>query len=186
MPANGTSNMLQLTIALMDYGEISPYLFKFVKTGSQIEIRGPFGKHFVRESNKSTPLLLIGAGTGVVPLRAMRLEHQYENSKVPIRLLYSVKSHFDMAYKYKLLPREGDPPMDVEITFTRQSPDDWKGNKGRINTGLINKTLETYADIPMAYICGPTPFVESVAGLLIEAGQPAEMIKTERFGATAN
>src|SRR5947209_4889516 len=74
MPANGTSNMLQLTIALMPNGELSPYIFNHIKVGSQLEIRGPLGRHFIWTSGAADPVLLVGGGTGVVPLRAMRLQ----------------------------------------------------------------------------------------------------------------
>ena len=37
---------------------------------------------------------------------------------------------------------------------------------------------------PLAYVCGPTNFVEAVAGDLVALGYPPQRVKTERFGAT--
>jgi hypothetical protein len=37
---------------------------------------------------------------------------------------------------------------------------------------------------PLAYVCGPTNFVEAVASDLVALGYPAQRVKTERFGAT--
>ena len=37
---------------------------------------------------------------------------------------------------------------------------------------------------PLAYICGPTSFVETAAAGLVGLGYPAERVKTERFGGT--
>ena len=37
---------------------------------------------------------------------------------------------------------------------------------------------------PLAFVCGPTSFVETVAENLIGLGYPPERVKTERFGGT--
>jgi len=37
---------------------------------------------------------------------------------------------------------------------------------------------------PLAYVCGPASFVETVSQALVQSGYPAERVKTERFGAT--
>jgi ferredoxin-NADP reductase len=186
MPANGTSNMLQLTVALMDYGEISPYLFNFVKIGSQIEVRGPFGRHFVWSPKLTRPVLLIGGGTGVIPLRAMRLQHQYAHSKAPLQLLYSVRTYYDMPYKYELFPSKGQPPEDVILTFTEEAPTGWDGYARRIDKHMLQEVLKYYDADPLIYICGPTPFVEATANLLVDVGQDPAQIKAERFGPTAS
>jgi ferredoxin-NADP reductase len=39
-------------------------------------------------------------------------------------------------------------------------------------------------DVAQAFVCGPTGFVEAVAGALVELGHDPGRIKTERFGAT--
>jgi ferredoxin-NADP reductase len=186
MPANGTTNMLELTIARMDHGEISPYIFNNLKIGSQVEIRGPFGRHFVWTPEKTEPLLLIGGGTGIIPLRAIRLAHQYAAASSPIRLLYSVHTYYDMAYKYELFPRNGHPADDVTITFTDTAPYGWDGWTGRIDSEKIHEILDNFVSDPAVYICGPTPFVETAADLLVVAGIEPEMIKAERFGPTAS
>jgi ferredoxin-NADP reductase len=36
----------------------------------------------------------------------------------------------------------------------------------------------------LAFVCGPTSFVETVASGLVELGYPPARVKTERFGAT--
>ncbi len=184
MPANGSGNTLQLTIALMPYGEISPYLFNHVRSGSQLEIRGPLGKYFTWSETDPHPILLIGGGTGVVPLRAIRIAHQQCCSDAPIRLLYSVGTYQDMAYKYELFPEHGVPPADITMTFTSRAPAGWQGYTRRIDKRMIKDLLESYKTPPHAYVCGPTPMVEGVATMLVAAGLDFATIKTERFGPT--
>lgn len=184
-PANGTGNMLQLTIALMPHGEVSPYIFNHVKTGSKIEIRGPLGNYFTWTNQVEDPILLIGGGTGVVPLRAIRLAHQQCCMMSSIKLLYSVKTYADMAYKYEMFPRGGAPSSDVIMTFTEEAPADWKGYARRIDEGMIKEVLKAFDKPPLVYVCGPTPMVESAADKLVAAGIDPARIKTERFGPTS-
>lgn len=184
MPANGSSNMLQLSIALMPHGEISSYLFNNVTVGSKLEIRGPLGRYFIWTPDMTEPVLLIGGGSGVVPLRAIRLEHQYAYSKVPLQLLYSVKTYADMPYKYELFPRLGVPSDGVMVTFTEQAPEGWRGYRRRIDEMMISEVLGSLSKDPLAYVCGPTPFVESVTQKLVELGLDPAKIKAERFGPT--
>lgn len=185
MPGNGTSKMLQLTIALMPNGEVSPYIFNSVKVGSQLEIRGPLGRYFIWTSDVKEPVLLVGGGSGVVPLRAMRIAHQHECCEEPMKLLYSVKSHLDMAYKYELFPDGGKPQDDVIMTFTDQAPEGWGGYNRRIDAAMLDEVLKSYKTKPRAYVCGPTPMVEAVTQLLVQAGLDPEKISAERFGSTA-
>jgi ferredoxin-NADP reductase len=184
MPANGSANMLQLTIALMPYGEISPYVFNNVSLGSQVEIRGPFGRHFMWTPDIKRPILLVGGGSGVVPLRAIRLAHQQAGATSPIHLLYSVESYNDMPYRYELFPREGDMPEDVTITFTGHGPAGWAGYARRIDTDMIRDVLKHFDEKPAVYVCGPTPMVEAVNQHLVAAGIDPADIKAERFGPT--
>ena len=185
MPANGTANMLQLTIALMPNGEVSPYIFNEVHVGDKLEIRGPLGRYFIWTPDLNKPVLLVGGGTGVIPLRAMRLAHQQECCENPMQLLISVKNYDSMPYKYELYPRTGLPNEDVILTFTDKPPEGWKGYTRRIDAGMLKDALQRFASEPVAFVCGPTPMVESVADLLVAAGLDANTIKTERFGPTA-
>jgi ferredoxin-NADP reductase len=184
MPANGTSNMLQLTIALMPAGEVSSYIFNHVAVGSKLEIRGPLGGYFVWKPDQTDAVLLVGGGTGVIPLRCIRLAHQYAASTAPMKLLYTVQSYPDMAYKYELFPENGEPSDDVIVTFSAQAPDDWNGYARRIDQPMLMAVL---ADLPISvkvYVCGPTPLVETVTQLLVRMGVNPNTISAERFGPT--
>jgi len=185
MPANGTSNTLELTIARMPNGEVSSYIFNHVKIGSQIEIRGPLGRYFVWSPRQKDPVLLVGGGTGVIPLRCMRLAHQHAASAVPMQLLYSARTYADTAYKYELFPRSGVPSNDVTMTFTEDPPAGWPGYTRRIDADMLGEILTSFPEPPRAYVCGTTRLVENVTQLLVQAGLDPAKISAERFGSTA-
>jgi len=73
----------------------------------------------------------------------------------------------------------------AHITLTRRPlPDDWGGFSGRIDGEMIAAVGPGPEARPAIYVCGPTPFVESAATLLVEQGHDPRRVHTERFGPT--
>jgi ferredoxin-NADP reductase len=180
--ASAPGEPLAITVERLDDGEVSPYLTEEARTGDQLEVRGPIGGYFVWEPDSGGPLLLAAGGSGVVPLRAIVRERSRAGSSVPVRLLYSSRSWEDVIYSSELdFPPEG---VSVIHTLTRSQPRLWQGYARRVDKQMLTEVAWPAADRPLAYVCGPTSFVESVAAGLVELGYPAGRVKTERFGAT--
>jgi ferredoxin-NADP reductase len=167
-----------ITVERLDDGEVSPYLVDEAQPGDQLEIRGPVGGWFVWEVSQGGPLWLIGGGSGVVPLRSMLRHHRVAGSGAPARLLLSAKSESDVIYRDEL------GAYDVTYTYTRAAPPGWTGYARRVDREMLAETGFAPADRPRIYVCGPTAFVEGVAGELTRLGYGADRIRTERFGAT--
>jgi ferredoxin-NADP reductase len=163
---------IELTIDRLEDGEVSPYFHEVLVEGDKVEVRGPFASYFVWRGEH--PVLLVGGGSGVVPLMAILRHRRRTMPEVPMRLIYSVRGAEDVIYADEL----GD---DAVITFTREAPADWNGHTGRINSALIDGGD---LDSGTAFVCGSNGFVETATGLLMEAGFPPERIRTERFGPT--
>jgi ferredoxin-NADP reductase len=166
---------LVLTVERLDDGEVSPYLTETIQPGDELELRGPVGGYFVWEESLGGPLLLVGGGSGVVPLRAMLRYHRAVGSDLPARLLYSARTQPDLIYQREL---EG---FDTTITLTREH---WAGRTGRVDRGLLEDVAWPATDHPLVYVCGPTGFVEAVADALVALGHDASRVRTERFGPT--
>ena len=127
-------------------------------------------------------MLLVAGGSGVVPLMAMVRARAAAGSKVPFRLIYSVRTPADAIYAPELSERAVASALDVTYLYTRAAP---PGERtGRIDAGVIAETAWSPSDKPEIFICGPTGFVEAAAGLLVAAGHDPAVIKTERFGPT--
>jgi ferredoxin-NADP reductase len=73
----------------------------------------------------------------------------------------------------------------VTCTLTRERPAGWTGRAGRVDAAMLGEAAWPAASRPLAYVCGPTGFVETVAAGLTGLGYPAARVRTERFGATA-
>ena len=174
------TNRLELTVVLLPGGEVSPYLDEQAAVGDAVEIRGPFGRFFTWQASQPDPILLIGGGSGVVPLRCILNAHKRAQANAPIKLLYSARSYDEIMYKSELLNNPA-----VLITITGDAPPTWRGRQGRIDAELLSQVRHTFSSEPLCYVCGMTPFVEAMANTLVSIGVPPGRIKAERFGATA-
>jgi len=176
-----------LTVERLDDGEVSPYLVDEMAPGDMCELRGPIGGWFVWDADDGGPLLLVGGGSGVVPLMSMLRHLAALHSGVPARLLLSARSLDDVLYADELHGLDvGDDELDVSITLTRTAPPDWPGYARRVDRSMLEEVAWPAADRPRVYVCGPTPFVETVAAGLVDLGHDAGLVKTERFGATGS
>ena len=163
---------IELTIDRLEDGEVSPYFHDVVVEGDEVEVRGPFTSYFVWRGEK--PVLLIGGGSGVVPLMAMLRHRRRTMPDLPMRLVYSVRLADDVIYADEL----GE---DALLTFTREPPEGWSGHRGHIDAQLI---AEAEIDGGLAFVCGSNGFVETGSELLLDAGCDPQQIRTERFGPT--
>jgi ferredoxin-NADP reductase len=141
---------VELTIDRLEDGEVSPY---FVWRGEM-------------------PVLLLGGGSGVVPLMAMLRHRRRTAPEAEMRLVYSVRRPEDVIYAGEL----GD---DALITYTREPPDGWTGPTGRIDADLV---ASAGVRDGLVFVCGSNGFVEAASRAAMEAGFPAGSIRTERFG----
>jgi ferredoxin-NADP reductase len=177
-------NRVALTVERLDDGEVSPYLVDEVRIGDRFELRGPIGGYFVWEATSREPVLLVGGGSGVVPLMAMIRHRRATGSAVSARLLYSSRMLEDVIYREELdrLAGAGDG-LDVVHTLTRSQPPGWTGYARRIDAEMLRE-VAWEDERAQAFVCGPTRLVETVAGDLVELGYEPSRVKTERFGPT--
>jgi len=176
---------LALTVERLEDGEVSPYLVGELRTGDRLELRGPIGGYFVWRGDEQRPLLLIGGGSGVVPLMSMLRHRAHVGNRAPARLLFSSRTLADVIYREELERLAASAHgLQVLHTLTREKPAGWTGYTRRVDEAMLQEVAWPRQDVPDVFVCGPTPFVEAVATLLVGMGHDARSIKTERFGAT--
>jgi len=181
--ASAPGETLALTVERLDDGEVSPYLVDEAREGDGFEVRGPIGGYFVWEPDDPTPVLLVGGGSGVVPLMAMARSRARAVDAAPMRLLYSSRSLEDVIYRDELEALPGDG-FDVVHTLTREQPAGWTGYSRRIDPELLAEVAWPVEDEPKVFVCGSTRFVDAAADGLVGLGYDPRWIRTERFGAT--
>ena len=162
---------IELTVERLEDGEVSSFLHDVVVPGDELEVRGPIGGWFVWDG--ITPAVLVGGGSGLVPLMAMLRQARRGGPTHALRLVVSVRSPEDLLYAAEL------PGADVNVVYTRHPPPGWPRPAGRL----------ALADLPAlpapearAYVCGSSGFADTATDLLLRAGVPAAAIRVERFG----
>jgi ferredoxin-NADP reductase len=172
-PPDGSAEF-ELTVERLDDGEVSGYLHDDAAVGDDLEVRGPIGGWFVWRGD--TPAVLVGGGSGIVPLMAMlRLARRTRHSDL-LRLIVSVRSPADLFYAGEL------PGPETTIVFTREGPPSATRPPGRLVVGDLAPAILPEAT---GYVCGSAGFADSASDLLVAAGLPAERIRVERFGPTS-
>jgi ferredoxin-NADP reductase len=176
---------LELTIDRLEDGEVSPYLVDELRVGDELELRGPIGGWFVWRAQDGGPLLLVGGGSGLVPLMAMLRHRAAAGSDVPATIVVSARGREDVLFREEL---EGlaarDGRLELVLTLTRTRPEGWTGRTQRVDAGLLAEVGPPAGDGALAYVCGPTRFVETVADALVGLGHDPARVRTERFGPT--
>jgi ferredoxin-NADP reductase len=175
---------LAITVERIDDGEVSPFLVGEVRAGDQLELRGPVGGHFTWSVDDGGPILLVAGGSGLVPLMSMLRHRTARRSDVEAYTLISARSADEALYRDELAaltPRDG---LRVAWTFTRRAPEGWDGFARRVDAPMLAAAGPGPERAPRCFVCGPTPFVEAVTSLLVEAGHAPRRIHAERFGPT--
>lgn len=177
--------VIDLTIELVEDGEVSPFLHNEVIVGDRFELRGPIGGYFVWDGAAADPLLLVAGGSGVVPLMAMVRHRAQIRAAVPCTLLYSSRTPADVIYSDELHRLNGrEDGLRVIHALTRSQSPGWTGYSRRIDMRMVAEVLEGTGPMAQAFVCGPTPLVESVAESLVSIGLAPSQVRTERFGPT--
>ena len=174
------SGQIELTVQRVEDGEVSPYLVDEMTYGDLAEVRGPVGGWFVWRPEQTEPVLLVAGGSGLVPLMAMIRARRAAGSRVPFRLLHSVRTPEDRMYVSEL--RGGDPGLDTAYVYTRAASPEWTRPVGRLAAADLVRAGWPADFEPTCYVCGPTGFVEAAADLLVGLGHAPDRIRTERFG----
>jgi ferredoxin-NADP reductase len=175
---------LALTVERLDDGEVSPYLVDELRPGDQLELRGPIGGYFAWDAAAGGPLLLVGGGSGIVPLRAILRHRVATGSDAAVRLIASWRTAGDIIYAAELTQLAQLDGVEIVHTLTRETPPTWAGRHGRIDGAMLSEVAWPPAASPLSFVCGPTGLVEAVATALVELGHGPERIRTERFGPT--
>lgn len=168
---------IELMIEGLDGGEVSGFFQEVAEVGDRIELRGPIGGSFAWGPEEGGPLLLVGGGSGVVPLLAMLRHRARAAPEIPCRLIYSVRSRAEAIALGELEVRARDEPgFGLHLLTTRE------GAGRRIDGAVVAAALADLGIPARCFVCGSNPFVGAASALLLAAGLRPATIRTERFG----
>jgi ferredoxin-NADP reductase len=167
--ASAPGGDVELTVDRLEGGEVSTFLHDVVEVGDELELRGPIGGWFAWDGD--VPAVLVGGGSGVVPLMSMLRHARRQGLTDIVRLTVSARTPADLLYAAEL------PGPEVTVVHSR-APSGLRP-AGR----LVAADLDVLPDA-VAYVCGSSGFCDAAGRLLLDVGQPADRIRVERFGPT--
>ena len=176
---------VELTVQVVEDGEVSPFLAKDLGIGDPVELRGPVGGWFVWRPGTPGPVFLAGGGSGVVPLMAMVRARHEAGSAAPFHLVYSVRSPDEVYYAAELERRvRHEDGLRVTVVHSRRAPLGASRPAGRLDAAELAELAWPAGREPLNFVCGPTGFVDEIATTLVTLGHPEHRVRTERFGAS--
>ncbi len=190
-PAEGNKIMLNVRIASpppwapdVPPGIASSYIFN-LKPGDSVEVSGPYGEFFTKDSERE--MIFIGGGAGMAPMRS----HIYDllktnKSKRKISFWYGARSLREMFYdeEFKELEKKF-PNFSYQVGLSEPlEEDNWEGSVGFIHQILYDNMLKDHDDPTEIeyYMCGPPPMIDAIDKMLYDLGVERDMIAYDKFG----
>ena len=149
-------------------------------------MRGPIGGHFIWAREDGGPILLVGGGSGVVPLMAMARHRAVAAAEIETLLVYSARTWDELIFRDELIEREAcEPGLALAVTTTREPRRRPGDLDRRLDRSLLRKILARWERVPRhVYVCGSNAFVGSVTSDLVQEGIAPARIRAERYGGT--
>jgi ferredoxin-NADP reductase len=182
--APGSEGLYELVVERLENGEISPFFHDVAGVGDAIEIRGPFGGHFVWGSDDGGPLMLVAGGSGVAPLMSILRHLSAVGDAVRVILLYAARTWDDVIFREELIARDAAmPDFTLLLSLSRDIARRPLDVGRRIDASLLKMALARLGAAPrLTFVCGSNAFVETVTGHLVDLDLSPETIRAERFG----
>ena len=165
-------------------GIMSSYIFN-LKAGDDVEIAGPFGEFFARDTD--TEMVFIGGGAGMAPMRS-HIFDQFRRicTKRKVTFWYGARSLREAFYldDFDMIQRE-NPNFTWHLALSDPlEEDNWTGYTGFIHQVLYDNYLKDHSapEDCEYYICGPPPMMTACFGMLDSLGVEPENIMFDDFG----
>jgi ferredoxin-NADP reductase len=178
--------VIELAIEELPGGEVSGYFHDTAAVGDTLEIRGPLGGHFIWSAADGGPILLIGGGSGLVPLMSMIRHRAAQKSTASMGLIHSAITWDDVLYRDELLElADAKTGFELMLTLTRELPPPSRLDVAarRVDSAMVEEMLGRLpAAVSGVFICGSNPFVENAANAVTALGVEPKIVRTERYG----
>lgn len=173
------SPTVDLTVKETVGGLVSPILVRDTPVGTVVDLDGPFGA-FTWDETDGGPLLLVGAGSGIVPLMAILRYQEARHLEVATSLLCANRDrdHIIFAAALERMSRRC-PWLHVTHTLTMDDGDRAAAHHRRVDRQMLAEVAGEDPDSLLAYVCGPPAFVKDVETMLLEIGVASPRIRIE-------
>ena len=174
------SSIIDLGVREVPSGMISPRLVHGLGVGQRLEVRGPYGR-FTWTGDDGDPVLLVGAGSGLVPLMAMVRYAVAAHRELPMSVVCSAATYEHVLYRDELAQlTDRYRWLRVVHSVTRDPGEPRAAYHRRIDRDLLAAVLAGEVP-PQAYLCGPPAMVEATAAALTDLGVDPGRVRSEKY-----
>ena len=166
-------------VKILERGAMSDYLTHRAAPGDEMTVTGPFGRFYLRPSER--PVVMVAGGTGLAPMLGM-LESLIASGQTshPVRVLYGANRSSEL-FALEQLEEFSETDLDLEVELCVVEPEaDWSGASGHVTT-LLRPQILNSGDCEV-YLCGPPPMVDAAEAALVEYG--VDRVRAEKFVAS--
>lgn len=184
--SNLVDDELRITVKHLEGGKVSPYLVRESKVGMSVAVFTPEGSFVPALDEKSEKhYLFVAAGSGITPIISIIKSVLSFETKSQVTLLYGNQNEKSIIFKEALDNLENSYSKRFEVLHTLSSAlSEWKGLKGRISKGLIEKTIDSKGlsnKDAHFYLCGPADLIAFSEQTILSRDFAKETIRKEHF-----
>jgi phenol hydroxylase P5 protein len=170
---------LEINVRIVEGGAGTAYLHNQLKVGDKLRVSGPYGRFFVRSSEKE-PIIFMAGGSGLSSPRSMILDLLAQGSQQEITLIYGQRNLAELYYdaEFKALAQQHKnfhyvPALSEDATG-------FDGLKGFVHDAAKEHFNGDFSG-HKAYLCGPPVMIEACLSTLMQGRLYERDIYAEKF-----
>ena len=179
-PDKEKKNQVSFYIRHVPEGEFTTWLHAESREGQKINVTGPFGSFWLRESTKE--VICLAGGSGMAPIKALLEQMLSEGMKQDVTYLFGARTQKDLYCMKEMEEITAQAKGKFKfIPVLSQEPEgsDWTGLTGYAVDHIDFK--EDFASNTQAYLCGPPPMIDGAIEVFNKKGLSNDNIFYDKF-----
>jgi glycine betaine catabolism B len=171
---------LTITVKRVPGGPVSNWLHDNLGMGGKLHVSGPLGR-FSMVHHRAPKYLFLSAGSGITPLMSMTRTLHDQCDPADLIFIHNARTPRDIIFRDELDDISARPGVQVHAICEADSPtEEWTGISGRLTLATLLEMSPDLTDREI-FVCGPTPYMNAVRGLLASVGVDAARYHEESF-----
>lgn len=184
-PENEADTEVTFFVRKVPGGEFTEWLFSEDRTGTNVEISGPYGSFWLRPGD--APIVCVAGGSGMAPIKALLESALNEGEQRDVVFLFGARTQKDLYCLDTIDEIKAKWKGNFEFTpVLSEEPEDsgWTGARGLVTEQLNTAYVETNKlDLKKSqgYLCGPPGMIDAAIEVMVAGGMPKEDIHFDKF-----
>lgn len=181
----GSPPALELHLRHLVGGKFTDHVFGAMKEKEILRIEGPFGSFFLREES-TQPIVLLAAGTGFAPIKALIEHMQLKAIARPAALYWGCRTRADLYLHDWAEAMAAQLPNLRYVPVLSESFDEgWQGRNGLVHRAVMDDLPDLSGH--QVYACGAPVMVESARNDFVSrCGLPDDEFYADAFTTEAD